>query len=195
MPFNNLNWKCPIKTVGIILIIMWVSQIPYLFPHPFQENKGIRDLATQFFQAPDWIKRESSVKAKTADELSKRMVTELRIVWIQSALFIVIGVLSGCLLIQRRKEGYLLAFFFSLFILGIRFVHFLQYRTVTFSIKYYEFLLHRAPVRTIHDFLMLSVLLYIAIVIMYIFVTRKPANNQINGTITPNQQADNPIIE
>ena len=167
-----------IKIVGIILTIMWVSLVPYLFPHPFQEHKGIRNLATKVTQLPDWIKQESSIKIKdkTADELEKGMMTELRINWIKSALFIVMGVLSGWLLIQRRKKGYLLAFFFSLLIIGIRFAHLLRYRRVTLSLKYYEFLLHRAPVSTIHDILMQLVLLGTVIFLMYIFVTRKPGH-------------------
>ncbi len=170
----EMNKKSMIKIVGIILTIMWVSRVPYLFPHPFQEHKGIRDLATDVIQGPDWIKQASSIKDKTADELVKGMMTELRINWIKSALFIVMGVLSGWWLVQRRKKGYLLAFFSSLLIIGIRFAHLLRYRRVTLSLKYYEFLLHRAPVCTIHDILMLLVLLGTVIFLMYIFVARKP---------------------
>jgi len=165
MLFNNFNGKCHIKIIGIMLAIAFASQVPYLFPHPFQENEGLRDLATEFFQAPNWIRQESQVKAKTADELTKRMMTELRIDWIESALCIVIGVLSGFLLILHRKEGYWFAFFFSLFLLCIRVAHFIQYRTVTFSLRYYEHLLHHAPVSTCHDILMSLVLLYTVIVI------------------------------
>ena len=168
-----MNQKSMIKIVGIILTIMWVSQVPYLFPHPFQERKGIRKLALEVMQAPDWIKQKSAVKDKTADELEKRMMTELRINWIKSTVFILIGVFSGLLLIQRRLEGYFLAFLFSLLFIGIKLANLLRYHTVTFSLKYYKLLLHHRPVGTIHDILMLLVQLSTVIFLMYIFVTRK----------------------
>lgn len=162
------------KIVGTILTIMWISQVPYLFPHPFQENKGIRDLATEFMQSPDWIKQASSIKAKTADELEKSMLIELRIHWIKGALFIVIGVLSGWLLIRRRTGGYLLAFFFSLLIIGIRLARLLRHGKFTRTLEIYKILLRRYPVRTIHDILLQLVLLGTVIFLIYIFVTRKP---------------------
>ena len=101
-------------------------------------------------------------------------MTELRINWIKSALVNVIGVLSGFLLIQRRRGGYLFAFFFSLLIIGIRLVNLFRYRRVTFSLEYYEFMLRQSPVRTILDLLMQLVLLATVIFLIYIFVTRKP---------------------
>ena len=162
------------QLVGIILTIMWVSQVRFLFPHPFQKHEGIRKLATEAMQLPDWIKQQSPIKDNTADELEKRMMTEFRIDWLRSVLFIVIGVLSGLLLIQRRKGGYLLAFFFSLFIIGSRFVILLRYRRVTFSLEHHEFMLRQYPVRTILDLLMQLVLLATVIFLIYIFVTRKP---------------------
>lgn len=167
MPFDCSGRKRHIKIVGIIFAIAFASQVPYLFPHPFQENEGIRDLATKLTQAPNWIRQESQVKDKTADELTKRMMTELRIAWVESALYIVIGLLSGLLLVLHKKEGYWLAFFLSLFLLFIR------YRTVTFSLRHYEFLLHHAPVRTCHDILMSLVLLYTVIVIGIFGLLRK----------------------
>ena len=161
------------KIVGTILIIMWVSRVPHLFPHPFQENKGIRDLATEFMQFPDGLKQASSVKAKTADELEKRMLIELRIHWIKGALFIVIGVLSGWLLIRRRIGGYLLAFFSSLLFIVIRFAPYLRHGKFTSTLETYKFLLRRYPVRTSHDILVYLILLGTVIFLMYIFFTRK----------------------
>ncbi len=170
-----MNKESVTKLVGIILAIMWVSQVLFLFPHPFQKHEGIRKLATDVMQVPDWIKQQSPIiKDRTADELEKRMMTEFRNEWLKSALFIVIGVLSGWLLIQRRKEGYLLAFFFSLLIIGIRFANLLRHRRVWFSLKYHEFMLRQYPVRTIHDLLMQLVLLGTVIFLIYLFVTRKP---------------------
>ena len=165
------------KIVGIILIIIWISQVPYLFPHPFQEHKGAKKLVAEFMQVPDWIKQESSIKAKTADELEKNLMTELRINWIKSAFFIVMGVLSGWWLIQRRKRGYLLAFFFSLLIIGMRFNQHLRFLRKGWFLEYHELMLRRAPVSTIHDILMQLVLLGTVIFIIYIFMTRKPEQN------------------
>lgn len=162
-----------IKIFGIIYTLMWISQVPYLFPHPFQEHEGIRNLAKDAAQFPDWLKQESVVKDKSADELEKTMLTELRINWIKSALLIIMGILSGCLLFQRRKAGYFLTFFLSILVIGIRFLHLVRYRSSTFSLEFYSFLLHRKPVQTIHDFLMQFVLLGMVIFLTYIFLTRK----------------------
>jgi hypothetical protein len=165
-----INQKSVIKVTGIMLAIMWASYVPDLFPHPFQEKKGIRDLAIEYTKLPDWLKQESRFNDKTADELEKEMMTELRIEWIKSVLFIVIGVLSGCLLIQHRKAGYLLAFFSSLLFIGIGFVNLLRYG---FHIEHYGFMLHRAPVRTIQGILMQLVILGTVILLIYVYVTQK----------------------
>jgi hypothetical protein len=165
-----MNKKSMTKIVGIIFTIMWVSWIPYLFPHPFQEHKGIRNLATDVVQGPNWIKEASPIiKDKTADELGMLMMIELRFHWIKSALFIVMGVLSGWWLIQRRKGGYLLAFFFSLLIIGIRLVNLLRYRKFTLTLETYKLLLSHYPVRTIHEILMYLVLLGTVIFLIYTF--------------------------
>jgi hypothetical protein len=174
-----MNNKSMIKIVGIILTIMWVSQIPYLFPHPFQEHEGIKKLAIDSTKLPGWIKQQSQIEGKTADELEKGMMTELRIGWIKGALFTVIGVLSGWWLIQRKKKGYLLAFFFSLSIIVIKFIK-LWPRLRKYSLSYFELLLRHFPVRGIHDILGDLVLLGTVIFLMYIFMTRKTSLEELN---------------
>ena len=168
-----MNRDSIIKFVGVIYSLLWLSQVPYLFPHPFQESEGIRDLATEAAQSPDWIKQKSSIKDKTEDELYTSMLIGLRISWIKSTIFIVMGLVSGCLLIQRRKAGYFLTFSLSILIIGIKFLHLMRYRSNTFSLDYYKFLLQHMPLRTIHDFLMQLVLLSTVVFLMYISVTEK----------------------
>lgn len=183
---NGKSWI--IKIVGIILVIMWVSRIPYLYPHPFQEHKGIRALAKDVVQGPDWIKQASpTIKDKTADELAKTMMIELRLVWIKSVLFIVMGLLSGWWLIQRRKKGYLLAFFSSLLFIGIRFTPLLRPGKFTQTLKTYKFLLRRYPVRTIHDILMLLVLLGIVLLLIYVFAYQYLAGKKTSSVILGGQ--------
>ena len=184
-----MNKNSVIKFIGALYTFIWLSQVPYLFPHPFQESEGIRDLAREATQLPDWIKQQSSIKDKTADELETSMLVEMRINWIVSTLFIVMGIVSGCLLIQRRKAGYFLTFFLSIVMIGMKFLHLVRYRSNTFSLEYYKFLLQRMPVRTIHDFLMQLVLLSTAVFLMYIYLSRKSEhfvneihNQPIEGT-------------
>ncbi len=176
-----MNKESMIKIVGLTLIIMWVSRVPYLFPHPFQESKALRKLATDFMQSPDWIKQESGIKVQTADDLERSMTINLRIHWVKGAVLIAVGVLSGWWLVQGSKGGYLLAFSFSLLVIGLRLAHLVRYRRFTFSLDYYEFSLHHFPLRTIHDILMQLVLLGTVIFLMYMFVTRKAAHSTDNA--------------
>ncbi len=176
--FERNRWKLMnrnsiIKFVGVIYALTWLSQIPYLFPPPFQQNESIQDLAMEATQSPDWIKQQSSIKDKTADELETSILTEIRINWIESSIFIVMGIVSGCLLIQRRKVGYFLTFFLSILMICIKFFHFVRYRSHTFSLDYYKFLLQYMPVQTIHGFFIQLVLLSTVVFLMYIYLSRK----------------------
>jgi len=46
-----------IKAVGFIFVLMWITQVAYLFPHPFQEHEGIKNLAMEATQFPDVVKQ------------------------------------------------------------------------------------------------------------------------------------------
>ena len=155
---------------------MWFSQLPYLYPHPFQGHEGIRKLAEYSTQHPDWLKQLSGINNRTADELEKSMLTELRITWIKSALFIITGIISGCLLIQRKRVGYILAFFLSIIMIGLRGLHMVRYPRASFSLRFYRLRLEHWPVRTIHEFSMQLVLLGTIAFLAYVFLTRKTSH-------------------
>lgn len=172
---NTMNRNAIIKTVGVIYTAIWLSQVPYLFPHPFQQHDGVRKLAEQSTQLPEWIRQKSDIHEQTADELEKSMLSELRVGWLKSALVMGLGILSGCLLIKGKKAGCLLTFLLSMVVISIRVCHMLRYRKTSFSLEHYRFLLERMPVRTVHDFLLLLVLSGTIVILAYLFLTRKPS--------------------
>ena len=155
-----------------MFILMWFSEVPYLFPHPFHEFEGIKNLANEISQICDGIKQLVGFKGKSANEIEKTMLVEFRINWIKSVISIIVGIISGCLFLQRRRSGYFLTFFLSLLFISIRVIYLFKHPRLSFSLEYYKFKLQHLPVRTIHDFLIQLILLITAISIIYLFRTR-----------------------
>ena len=110
-----------IKLLGIIFISLWVSNIPYLFPLPFQPHQGIKDFSKEVADIPDFIKEEAGIGSKTQIEIEAIVTRELRNIWFKSFVCIIIGIFSGILIIQKKNLGRFLALGLSLYIVGIRF--------------------------------------------------------------------------
>jgi hypothetical protein len=119
--------------LGIIIILLWSSLLPYLYPTPLQSKKGIKLLAKEVSEVPDWIKKEAGYQEHTQQELENMMMNELMSSWLKSILGILIGILSGILIIRRRPVGYILAIFcFAFFIIFPRLYQLIRYGPSSF---------------------------------------------------------------
>jgi hypothetical protein len=158
-----------ITLLGIIFISLWLSNVPYLFPVPFQPHQGIKDLSKEVADAPEFIKEQAGVGGKTQTEIETIVMRDLRILWIKSLVFIIIGIFSGILIVQKKNLGRFLALGLSLYLVGIRFYHFFssEYWREKFSIKYFTVRFHFFPVRTVHEEVTFLILLgVIALLLM-----------------------------
>jgi hypothetical protein len=108
------------KTVlGIIIVLLWSSHLPSVYPTPFQNKKGIKLLAKEVSGVPDWIKKEAGCEEQTQQELENSMMNELIFTWFKWLLMILIGILSGILIIRRKLLGHILAVICFVFFLII----------------------------------------------------------------------------
>ena len=97
------------SVLGIIIILLWSSLLPYIFPTPFQCKTGIKWLAKEVAEGPEWIKKEAGFEGYTQEDLEKMMTNELIFSWFKDVSGILIGILSGILIIRRRLLGHILA--------------------------------------------------------------------------------------
>ena len=62
---------------------------------------------------------------------------------------------------------------YSILMISIKFLHLVRYRSNTFSLEYYKFILQHMPMRIIHDFLIQLVLLGTVLFLVYIYLSHK----------------------
>jgi hypothetical protein len=146
---------------GIIFILLWLSNVPYLFPLPFQPHQGVKDLSREVADAPEFIKEQAGVGGKTQTEIETIVTRDLRILWIKSLVFIIIGIFSGILILQKKNLGRFLALGLSVYLVGIRFYHIFssEYWHYRFSIKYFTIRFHFFPARTVLEEITFLILL------------------------------------
>jgi hypothetical protein len=172
-----------ITLLGAIFILLWLSNIPYLFPLPFQPHHGIKEWSKELAEMPDFIKEEGGIGGKTQEEIETFLTRSFRILWIRSFLFIVIGVSSGILIILNKNLGRFLALGLSFYIVVIRLYEFfsLEHWRDRLSIKY--FAMHFKYFRIIHeDIAYLILLVVIALLLMPSIARRFKRKNLTKAT-------------
>ena len=129
--------------LGIIIILLWSSLLPYSYPTPFQSKKGIKLLAKEASEVPDWIKEEAGYEEHTQQELENMMMNELMSSWLKNILGILIGIISGILIIRRKLIGHILAVIcFAFFLIFPRLHHLVRYG-LSSHIRVLQFLLSK----------------------------------------------------
>lgn len=157
-----------ITFLGIIFILLWLSNVPYLFSLPFQPHQRIKDLSKEVADAPEFIKEQAGIGGKTQTEIETIVTRDLRILWIKSLVFIVIGIFSGILIVQKKHVGRFLALGLSLYLVAMRFYHFFgsEHWRDKFSIKYFTVRFKYFPVRTVHEEITLLILLGVIVLLL-----------------------------
>lgn len=116
------------SVLGIIIIVLWSSLLPGLYPTPLQSRKGIKSLAKELAELPEWLKKESGDEGYTQQDHENMMINELISSWFKGVLMILIGILSGILIIRRSPLGHLLAVIcFAFFLIFPRLYNLVRY--------------------------------------------------------------------
>jgi len=114
--------------LGIIIILLWSSYLPNMYPTPFQRNTGIKSIANELAEAPEFIKKEADIEGYTQEDIAKRITNSLIFSWFKWVLMILIGILSGILFIRRGLLGHILAVIcLAFFIIIPRLYMFIRY--------------------------------------------------------------------
>jgi hypothetical protein len=172
-----------ITLLGAIFILLWLSNIPYLFPLPFQPHQGIKEWSKDLTEMPDFLKEEAGISGKTQAEIERFVARGFQILWIKSLIFTIIGIFSGILIVLKRNLGRFLALGLSLYIVVIRFYHFSKLWPDSLSIRYFTIRFKHFPIRAIHeDITYLILLVVIALLLMPSIARRFKRKNLTKAT-------------
>ena len=137
--------------MGIIWIILALSEIPiYLYPLPHRHER-LKSLAKEVAVAPEFIKEEVGVGNKTQQDLEKLLIKEMWIVWSKSLLFILAAIFAGYMIIRRQNIGRLLAIALGSYILILKIINIFTYHNwqTRYSLKFYSMFFHNFPVQSV----------------------------------------------
>jgi len=178
------------SVLGIIIILLWSSLLPYLYPTPFHSIKGIKSLAKEVFEVPDWIKKEAGDEDLTQQDIENSMINELISLWFKDVLGILIGILSGILIIRRRPLGYILAVIcFAFFLIFPRLYSLVRYG-LSSHIRLLQLSLKKNfhPIRIIHGDIVFVIALIIFIYLILPSTVKKYTG--INSITKPDSGND-----
>jgi hypothetical protein len=149
--------------------------VPYLFPLSFQPHQGIKDLSKEVVGAQEFIKEQAGIGGKTQTEIETIVTRDLLILWIKSLVFVIIGIFSGTLIVQKKNLGRFLALGPSIYLVGIRFYQIFssEHWRERFSIKYFNTRFHFFPARTVHEVITLLILLGVIVLLLTPCVARE----------------------
>lgn len=150
--FNKMGNDKIIKAIGIVWLLLWLSYIPRLvYYYPFHQLKGVKALVGEVGKAPDFIREGAGLSSKTPMELEEALTRELRMVWLESALIYVLGLLAAFLLLKKKQSGRILAIFFAAGMLLPNGISLLKHWRYEIQPKYWEMLYKYFPAQTIQN--------------------------------------------
>jgi hypothetical protein len=158
------KWDSPFL-MGVILLVLWVSHLPYLLEIPLVSTSGIQKLSRDVSEFPEWLKDEAELSGKSQSDIETGLITSCRIAFAKSLLLYLLGILSGVLVLKRHRSGRFLAIGLSIYVLLLRIVS-VAFRGHSFHRLYrlYTFMFSRCPFRVIHLDIVTSLVLLVALV-------------------------------
>lgn len=105
--------------VGVLIILLWVSHLPYLLYIPIQSTQATRDYAKYIANSP--IKEITGLDGMNEDEIDKIIVRGSRGEFIKALFLYSFGILSGILVLTKRNWGRYVAIIFFSYIFSLRF--------------------------------------------------------------------------
>jgi len=130
-----------------VTLAFWLSLLPYL--PPITLTPELKDLVAQARETREYVPKMN----RSAEELESSLVGALRILYIKWAVAILLGVLSGILLLVHRPSGRVLAIALSSLMLGMKAFSLISTYPRTGQLLYFIFFLAlpRRPVYVIHN--------------------------------------------
>ncbi len=104
-----MRTKKGIVLLGVATMILWASYVPYLIPLPFSLQPSIKKIARNVAEAPEAVREKAGFSGKSQIEIEKVMMRKVVLIWLIKAIPILIGLLSGLLLIMRKNYGRIMA--------------------------------------------------------------------------------------
>ena len=171
-----------ILITAILFTLIWVLEIPYLFPHPFQQNEGLKKLSEEVIKASDIIKEATGINGLSAAEIENNLSRELKITWVVSIVLIGCGCISGFLLFRKKNYGRLLAIGVSLIVVSKRLINLFssEYWRERLSLKAYALQFEYFPIRTIQDDVTFIVLLATIVLLLQPSIAKIFKHSQAN---------------
>lgn len=159
----------PLTIFALLTILFWLSFLLYL--PPFYATHDIKSLISEAHEA----KKFAAEMDKPQEVLEVQSIHSFRLAFIQSLLIIIAGVVSGILLLARRRSGQVLAIVICSGMLILRIVDIAQSPYVWKRI-YFIFVmwLPKRPFYIVHNDI-IAVLFYIGTVV---YLTRKSISQQ-----------------
>lgn len=163
-----------ITLLGIVFILLWISQIPYLFPLPFKPHQGTKDFSKELAEAPEFIKEGAGIARNNQTEIETIVTRMVQVLWFKSLFFVVVGIGSGILIIKKKWLGYFLALGLSLYLVGMRLYYIFSsdYWRDILSIKYFTIRFENFPVKTIHEEITFLTLLVIIVLLLKLAIAK-----------------------
>jgi hypothetical protein len=163
--------------VGTVIILLWLSYIPYLFAFPFGQQEGLKRLAKHLAESPEAVKELVGIGGKTERHLARELQLLVVVQLIKDALVVLIGIGAGILIIKRKRVGRHIALGMCVFVLGYRIYPEIRYFHSLRALSYKYFLLFQGwPGMLIRDCALVALTLVILVYLVRPSVGKKFTN-------------------
>ena len=148
------KWSGPFL-IGSLILVLWISHIPYLFEFPLRLTPGMQRLSNEGVETPDLI---------------KDLLTTFRIAFAKRLFLCLLGIISGVLILKRKRVGRYLAIGISAYMLASKAYFFLSHGNPFQKLYWwklywtYEEIFPKYPFRIIHMDILTGLILFIALV-------------------------------
>ncbi len=178
---NEMRKRNPLFVTGAVLIVLWLSHVPYLFKIPLYATPGIQRLSQEASGTPAWIKDEAGLAGNSQADIQSDLVKSLRITFAKSLLLCLLGILSGVLVLKRHRLGRFLAIGLSFYVLLPRAVHFASLEHPFHRLyQKYTFLFSRRPFLVIQ-----SDITWLVLLVALVYLLRPSIARQFEKNTTP----------
>jgi hypothetical protein len=160
--------------VGTILVLLWLSYIPYLFTFPFGQHEGLKKLAKQVAESPEVIKELAGIGGKSESQLYRKLQLLFLVQLVRDVFTILLGIGAGVLIVKRKRLGRYIAMGMCAYLLGYR-VYFEVLHFHSLKATFYSRILvfEHWPVMVIHECTLVSLSLLILVYLIRPSVARE----------------------
>jgi hypothetical protein len=80
-----------------------------LYPTPFQPHEGLKRLAKEAAEIPEWLKEEGGFGGYSQSDIEAALKREWEMYWFISLITCAVGIAAGILILKRKNSGRILA--------------------------------------------------------------------------------------